>query len=175
VRPIYLLIPAAVALAMAACKADVQEGCLSGLCPSRDTTGAGTGGGQGGGGAGGDAGMPCPPLPMTGDIPCDVFAVINGTCDHCHVNPPKAGAPFSLLSYADVLMPYDMHGKLRYQRMHEVIQPDGSPHMPFKSKLIPVPPLTDAELTTLDTWLLCPQPVPAGMGCGCPGNGCVNQ
>jgi hypothetical protein len=149
------------------CNADLTEGCLSGQCPPPETTT--TGGGHGGQ----DGGVPCGPLPATGDIPCDVFKIIRGTCDRCHQDPPLIGAPFPLLTYEDTQMPYDAHGKLRYQRMREVIQPMGSPHMPFMSAKIVVPELTAAEFATLDAWLACPTPTAQGQGCECPGQGCT--
>ena len=70
-------------------------------------------------------------------------------------------------------MPFDTHGKLNYQRMREVIQPDGSPHMPYKSSTIVVPALTAEELAMLDAWLACPTPTAEGQGCECPGTGCT--
>lgn len=147
------------------CTADLTEGCLAGKCLPPETTTATSGGG--------DGGVVCGPLPATGDIPCEVFKVIHGVCNHCHVDPPLAGAPWPLLTYEDTQMPYDTHGTLRYQRMKEVIQPSGSPHMPFASTVIIVPPLTDAQFATLDAWLTCPTPTAQGQGCECPGQGCT--
>jgi hypothetical protein len=162
-----LFTAAMTAILFAGCNTDITEGCLTGTCPQTEATT--TGSGQGGG----DGGVSCGPLPATGDVPCDVFKVIHGTCNRCHQDPPLAGAPFPLLTYEDTQMPYDMHGKLRYQRMHEVIQPDGSPHMPFKSTIVVVPELTAAEFATLDAWLACPTPTAQGQGCECPGQGCT--
>jgi hypothetical protein len=144
---------------LAGCTADLTEGCLAGKCPPPEKS------------IPEDAG--CGPLPATGDIPCEVFKVIHEVCNHCHVDPPLVGAPFPLLTYEDTQMPFDTHGKLRYQRMKEVIQPDGSPHMPFASTVIIVPPLTDAQFATLDAWLTCPTPTAQGQGCECPGQGCT--
>jgi hypothetical protein len=165
-----LFTAAMTAILFAGCNANLTDGCLSGNCPPPEATT--TGGGQGGKG-GQDGGVPCGPLPATGDFPCDVFKVIHGTCNRCHQDPPLIGAPFPLLTYEDTQMPYDTHGKLRYQRMREVIQPDGSPHMPFMSTKIVVPELTAAELATLDAWLACPTPTAQGQGCECPGQGCT--
>jgi hypothetical protein len=173
---VRILIPTLFTLALAAvtvagCTADLTEGCLSGKCPPPEMTTATSSTSTGAGGQ--DGGVPCDPLPATGDIPCDVFKVIHGVCNRCHQDPPLAGAPFPLLSYEDTQMPYDTHGKLRYQRMHEVIQPDGSPHMPFKSTVIVVPELTPEQFATLDAWLACPTPTAQGQGCECPGEGCT--
>ena len=169
VRPLFptLLLAAITALPLVGCNADLTPGCLSGQCPPPETTTTSSSTG------GGDGGVVCAPLPATGDIPCEVFKVIHGVCNRCHVNPPLGGAPFPILSYEDTQLPFDTHGKLRYQRMKEVIQPSGSPHMPFDSNLIVVPPLTAAEFTTLDTWLTCPTPTAQGQGCACPGQGCT--
>jgi hypothetical protein len=143
------------------CTADLTEGCLSGRCLPPETTTATTGGGV------------CGPLPATGDIPCEVFKVIHGVCNRCHQDPPLAGSPWPLLTYEDTQIPYDTEGTLRYQRMKEVIQPSGSPHMPFASNIIIVPPLTDDQFATLDAWLACPTPTAQGQGCECPGQGCT--
>lgn len=166
-----LFLAALTASLFAGCNADLTEGCLSGNCPPPESTtsSSSTTGGTGGQ----DGGVSCGPLPVTGDIPCDVFKIIHGTCDRCHQDPPLIGAPFPLLTYEDTQMPYGTDGKLRYQRMREVIQPAGSPHMPFQSTTIVVPPLTASELATLDGWLACPMPTPQGQGCECPGQGCT--
>lgn len=157
--------------AFTGCTADLTEGCLDGKCPPSTTASSSSSSSSGTGG--GDAGVTCGPLPATGDIPCDVFKIIHGTCDRCHQDPPLIGAPFPLLTYEDTQVPYDTHGKLNYQRMREVIQPAGSPHMPYKSVNIVVPELTPAEFATLDAWLACPTPTAQGQGCECPGMGCT--
>jgi hypothetical protein len=156
-------------------------------------------GGSDGGGAGGS--MPdaknCPTVPKTGDFPCDVFAVVHSVCNKCHTNPQMNGAPFQLLTYADTQQPFpallgtscktdadcgptpgNCVGKnamgvgfckgLRFQQMFISIGPDGCPQMPFQEGMLPEP-----QYTTLHSWLgNCAPPVPAGTGCGCPGNGC---
>ena len=151
------------------CTADLTDGCLSGKCLPTTTASSSSSSGT----SGGDAGVKCDPLPATGDIPCDVFKIIHGTCDRCHQNPTLVGAPFALLTYEDTQVPFDTHGKLNYQRMREVIQPLGSPHMPYKSSMIVVPELTAADFATLDAWLACPTPTAQGQGCECPGMGCT--
>ncbi len=162
-RPFFptLFLAAITASALLGCNADLAEGCISGQCPPHWTPPVADDGGT------------CGPLPATGDIPCEVFKVIHGVCNRCHVDPPLAGAPFPLLTYEDTQMPYDTHGKLRYERMKEVIQPGSSPHMPFASTVIIVAPLTDAQFATLDAWLTCPTPTTQGQGCECPGQGCT--
>jgi hypothetical protein len=141
----------------AACNADVGEGCLAGPC-------------TGSGGPGADAGCAtasCTPVPKTGDFPCDVFAVIHTNCNPCHQDPPQNGAPFPLLTYADTQKPYGPT-TLISQQMFDQIQPCGSPRMPLGGML------TTDDFNTLSDWLAgCAQPIPAGQGCGCPGQGCT--
>jgi hypothetical protein len=73
---------------------------------------------------------------------------MSAKCQTCHQNPPLNDAPFPLLTYADV---HSLFGTIpKYQEMHYLIQPDGSPHMPFGT----APQLTAAEFSTLDDWLL---------------------
>jgi hypothetical protein len=91
----------------------------------------------------------CGASPASGSIPADVLAVMSARCQTCHQDPPLNGAPFPLLTYDDV------HGLFamtipKYQEMHALIQPDGSPHMPFGM----APQLTAAQFKTLDDWLL---------------------
>jgi hypothetical protein len=91
--------------------------------------------------------------PATGTIPTDVEAVLSARCQTCHQDPPLNGAPFPLLTYADV------HGLFddtipKYQEMHALIQPDGSPHMPFGT----APQLDATQFSTLDDWLVAGAP-----------------
>ena len=60
-------------------------------------------------GGGGDAGRPEPPHDGGGNDSgaggnpfCQVSAVLRAKCGACHSNPPKLGAPFSLVTYADL-------------------------------------------------------------------------
>lgn len=169
-----LITAAITAVLFVGCTADTTEGCLSGKClPDPITSSVSVSASSSSGSGGGDGGIVCGPVPATGDFPCDVFKVIHGTCNRCHQNPTLIGAPFPLLTYEDTQVPFDTHGKLNYQRMREVIQPDGAPHMPYKSTTIVVPELTPAEFATLDAWLACPMPVAEGQGCECPGQGCT--
>src|SRR5262245_61069317 len=84
----FLLALAAAALAAGAlaCNANVTEGCATARCDY----------GQGGAngvaptsssstGASGGGGLPmCSNVPITGDFPCEVFAVIHAKCNTCH-------------------------------------------------------------------------------------------
>ena len=104
----------------------------------------------------------CSPNPPTGDFPLAVGAAIKGKCQTCHGVPQRHGAPFQIVNYEDVVMPFsNSNGTiLRWQRMYEVIQPGSIPHMPLSG-----PPLTSAEMKTLDDWFAaCAPPVPEGTG-----------
>jgi len=104
----------------------------------------------------------CPPGPSTGDFPADVGAAIHSKCQTCHGVPQRHGAPFEIVDYEDVVMPFmnSNESVLRWQRMYQVIQPGSVPHMPLSG-----PPLTSAEMKTLDDWFAaCAPPVPEGTG-----------
>src|SRR5262249_26789485 len=98
------------------------------------------------------------------DLPCDVANVLKARCQTCHTNPLTGGAKFPLLTYEDTQVPFGTTGRLRWQRMAEVIEPDGLPHMPKDWD-------TNGELTalqhdTLRTWFAaCAPPVAEGQGC----------
>ena len=106
------------------------------------------------------------PGPPTGDFPIDVGTVIAAKCQTCHTEPKLNGAKFTLLTYEDTQQPFGTTGKLRWQRMAEVIEPTGIPHMPFTSTKLPdTPQLTDDELNILRAWFnACAPPVPEGKG-----------
>jgi hypothetical protein len=95
----------------------------------------------------------CGTSPASGSIPADVLAVMSAKCQPCHQNPPLHDAPFPLLTYADVHSLFE-ETIPKYQEMHALIQPSGSPHMPFGT----APQLTATEFTTLDDWLLACAP-----------------
>jgi hypothetical protein len=60
-------------------------------CGPRPTA-TGTGGGGGQGGTGGSP---------SGNLPCDVAAVLKEKCQNCHASTPQFGAPMPLMTYAD--------------------------------------------------------------------------
>jgi uncharacterized membrane protein len=97
----------------------------------------------------------CKPNPANGAFPADIAAILSARCQPCHQNPTMNGAPFPLLTYQDV---NGMFGPIPiYQEMYVLIQPDGSPHMPFRN----APQLTADQLQTLSSWLLaCAPPGP---------------
>jgi hypothetical protein len=106
----------------------------------------------------------CSSKPTTGEFPSDVARVLTAKCQTCHSRPPVNHAPFPLLTYEDTLQIDTLpvySGEPIWRVMHQVIQPDGVPHMPFGG----APQLTSAELQTLDGWLLaCAPPVFASSG-----------
>jgi mono/diheme cytochrome c family protein len=109
-----------------------------------------------------DAAITCSATPAeAGDLPCDVSAVLEAKCQSCHTSPPQNGAPFPLRSYEDLVAPYS-DGVLRWQRVAQVIEPNGVPKMPPAVQ----PQLTPAELDTLHAWFAaCGPPVAEGTGC----------
>jgi len=149
-------------------------------CGASPTSASSSSGSSGGGGA---ATLPCladcvaNQPPMTGDIPCDVWQVLDkmplasGGCHGCHSDPPRHGAPFPLVTYEQLQQPYGITILRRYQEMCVQIQPSGSahllgndtyqsiPHMPLSS----APQLSDADFKTLNDWFnKCAPPAPEG-------------
>lgn len=168
--PRLSLAAAALAILPAACGAGTTETCYGGPCTESTMSSASSANGTGGSGTGGTGGAggaaACAPTPQDGEFPCDVFAIVHARCNPCHTDPMQNGAPFPLLTYADTQKPY-VPGKLIFQQMYDQIGPDGDPRMPLGGML------AEAEYDKLRGWLAsCAPPAPAGMGCGCPGNGC---
>ncbi len=90
----------------------------------------------------------CGTLPATGSIPDEDSAILQGRCQTCHTDPPQNGAPFPLITYAQV------HSLIAgitptYEEMYDLIQPNGEPHMPYGD----APQLSSDQLTTLSDWL----------------------
>lgn len=99
--------------------------------------------------------------PLTGDLPDDVAAVLVDKCQTCHTSPPKNRAPWPLLSFEETQARFGITDKRRWQRMAEVIEPGGSPHMPYGT----AEQLTPAQLTTLRSWFAaCAIPNAEGTG-----------
>jgi hypothetical protein len=109
-----------------------------------------------------DAAAACPVGPKSGDLPCDVAGVLQARCWPCHQQPPKNHAPFSELTYEDLQQPFSRTGLQRWQRMWEVIEPDGAPHMPPLDQ----PQLDAPQLATLRAWFAaCAPPSAEFAGC----------
>jgi len=117
----------------------------------------------------------CAPDPATGDLPCDVAAVLKAKCEPCHQTPRQFNAPFALTTYEDTQQPFGLAPsdggppKRRWQRMAEVIAPGGLPRMPKPGVEAcdgQACSLTDAERKTLEDWFTaCAPPRPEGTGC----------
>jgi uncharacterized membrane protein len=108
-------------------------------------------------------GAACDPAqtPIAGDLPDAINAVLVDKCQSCHSVPTKNRAPFPLVSFEDAQKTFGLTTKRRWQRMAEVVEPGGLPHMPRGS----APALTDEQLSTLRTWFAgCAMPIPEGTG-----------
>ena len=92
---------------------------------------------------------------------CAADLVLSHKCRRCHQDPPKNGAPFSLLTYADTQV-VDRQGKPRFVRMADAVS---SGYMPaqFVSLDPPVEALTAEERATLLGW--CDAGAPPGADC----------
>lgn len=110
-----------------------------------------------------DAAAPCDPAqtPTTGDLPDTVNAVLKDKCQACHSGPPQNHAPFAIVSFEDTQKQFGITSRLKWQRMAEVIEPGGLPHMPYGN----APQLTPDQLTTLQNWFAsCAPPIAEGTG-----------
>lgn len=82
-------------------------GSTSGMAGPADATGEGPGG-EGGSDSGDADESPedddVPDDGAVGDLPCEIDAILSASCRSCHSDPPN-GAPFSLVSLADLSAP----------------------------------------------------------------------
>lgn len=108
--------------------------------------------GAGGAGAPGAAGSPSgAPIAW-----CSTLVVLQSKCQRCHQDPPKNGAPMSLLTYDDTQAMWtttlDVHDV-----MLDAVERDFMPYValnePPTSIMPPVEPLTPDEKATLLGWL----------------------
>jgi hypothetical protein len=88
---------------------------------------------------------------------CRASEVMDDVCRRCHQDPPIHGAPFSLMTYADTQEPFGDTGKLRFERMREVVE---TGFMPLAgNKLDPPAFLSPEQKKTLLGWLeQCAEP-----------------
>jgi hypothetical protein len=91
----------------------------------------------------------CDTSPATGSIPADVAAVLGDRCQTCHNDPQLHGAPFALLTYADVHQLFAGTIPI-YHEMYLLIQPGATPHMPYRN----APQLSADQFKTLGDWLI---------------------
>jgi uncharacterized membrane protein len=99
-----------------------------------------------------------PDAPAAGQLPCEVERVLRARCQECHTAPPKNGAPFPLLTYANTQADY--FGKPIYERMRVAIDTDFMP-------LAPREKLSDADRAVMLEWIDAGAP-PADEGEVCP-------
>ncbi|HEX3595962.1 MAG TPA: hypothetical protein VHU80_12710 [Polyangiaceae bacterium] len=110
--------------------------------------------------------------PGSGQLPCDVSAIISTHCLLCHTNPPQFTAPMPLLTWANFhSMGQRTTDQLVYNLVATRIQSTSAPMPPA-----PNPPLSDTEKTTLLNWINAGAPPAVGQGCdltpsGATGNG----
>lgn len=86
------------------------------------------------------------------DLPCDVAEMLKGKCWSCHGKTPLAGAPMSLVTYADLTAPSKSDpGKTVAEKCLERMQ----------SATAPMPPaggLSTAEIAAMDAWIAAGTP-----------------
>jgi len=106
--------------------------------------GSGTGGGAGGGSAGGDF----------AGLNCEVANLMATKCTSCHGRPLTGGAPFALLSRADLIAASPSYpGKTIAERSYARMQAMTAPMPPA-----PAARATDLELAAFNTWLTAGTP-----------------
>jgi hypothetical protein len=86
-------------------------------------------------------------------LPCDVAAVLAARCSSCHAQPPRFGAPFSLLTWADTRASSSSGPTPIWSLMKNAIE---AGDMPPPSS--PTGPLTASERATLLGWLTAGAP-----------------
>jgi hypothetical protein len=84
-----------------------------------------------------------------GNVPCEVAAVLKTGCQTCHGATPIAGAPMSLVTFADFHRPAKTKPAMKVYQLAQLRLHDQKMPMPPVSS----PPLAAAHLTALDTWL----------------------
>jgi hypothetical protein len=141
------------------CNADLESVCHAGPC--QGTGGGGATSTDGGGGSGGAGGTMCPADPQTGDIPCEVNAVLEAKCLSCHNADHLGGAPIDLLACERFHELDCGQTKLRLQVARDFVAAGTMP--------LGMQDLTADEKQILLDWLdACAPCQPAGMGCGAP-------
>jgi hypothetical protein len=109
----------------------------------------GAGPGTGTGPDGGSSGGAVAPDGVTGDLPCDVDAVLAANCRRCHDASPKYGAPMPLVTAADLHAAAKTSSARRvYELIPGRIAEDGAPMPPA-----PNARLSDADRATLGAWV----------------------
>ncbi len=113
---------------------------FSTACGTAETASGGNGGGGGdGGGAGGG--------PNQSGIPCDVAKVLADHCLSCHGEKPSAGAPVSLVTYADLTAPSAVDPAISYVARAVIRMGDSAEPMP------PSGGSTPGDVAILQSWI----------------------
>ncbi len=126
----------------------------SGPCGVGGASGGGSGGaGQGaaGGGSGGSSqvGSGGAGGGASGSLPCDVKTLLVNRCDTCHGTTPAAGAPRSLVTYADLTNPDPVNTAMTEAQVALArMQSTTSPMPPA-----PASAATSSEILTLQNWI----------------------
>jgi hypothetical protein len=112
---------------------------------------AGSGSGDAGAAEGGAAGAPSGAL-----VPwCDAYKIVNCACQQCHQNPTVNGAAMPLMTYEDTQLPYPTatSSTFVWQKMQAAVSSRFMPETGNPSVVPPVKPLSEADRTTLLSWL----------------------
>src|SRR5688572_30005771 len=93
---------------------------------------------------------------------CNARAVVAVKCVRCHADPPENGAPFSLVTYADMTTPAPSSRDPERTRADRMLTAVESDFMPLTTLLLepPVEPLSCEEKATLLAWLRAGAPLP---------------
>ena len=103
--------------------------------------------GSGGGGSGGTR--------IDTGLPCDVNAILVANCQSCHGELPAAGAPMSLVTYADLTAPAKTDPSQSVGAMCVTrVQSTTAPMPPA-----PAPSLSAADLATFQGWVAAGMPM----------------
>ena len=135
-------------------------GASAGSTGGGGNTGGGARGGGGGGGAGttGAGGMAGTGGAIAG-VPCEVQAVFAAHCTSCHGARPTAGAPMSLVTYADLTAPARSDPTRTVASMAVLrMQSAANPMPPAPASLV-----ASGEIATISSWIAAGYPA---TGCG---------
>lgn len=107
-------------------------------------------------------GGPPDPGPVSSEFPCDVAALLQ-TCQGCHSSPPRGGAPFPLMTRADLAgNAVAFPGSTLADRALVRVKQTSNPMPPAG-----LPRPTDPQIAAFEAWIQAG--MPAGMCAGNPG------
>ena len=110
--------------------------------------GPGLGGQTGVGGSGGSAAGTA----VSGDMPCDVATILGDSCTACHSNPPLAGVPMPLTSYADLTAPSKSNPSISFAEASLARMQDAQSPMP------PTGLLPASDIAAFQAWISAGMP-----------------